>query len=164
MTPDAPRTPPRLRSATPDDADALASVHRSAILHGCVGSYRPVQIKAWLEVLDRDVYPQLMETAYVRIAELDGATAGFAVTTLRGGLINAVYVAPFATNQGVGSALVADAEEALLTAGQLEARLNATLNSVDFYRWLGYEDVTETINRLPGGVAMACVAMRKRLV
>lgn len=164
MTPDSPPTPPRLRTATPADAETLAAVHRSSILHGCVGSYRPVQIRAWLEVLDESVYPQLMETAFVRVAEHEGAVAGFAATTLRGGLINAVYVAPFATNQGLGGALVADAEEALLTAGQHEARLNSTLNAVDFYRWLGYEDVTETINRLPGGVAMPCVAMRKRLV
>lgn len=164
MTPDAPATPPRLRTATAADADTLAGVHRSSILHGCVGSYRPVQIKAWLSAIDASIYPPRMAVAYVRIAELDDAVAGFASTTLRDGLINAVYVAPFATNQGLGSALVADAEEALLTAGQHEARLNATLNAVDFYRWLGYEDVEQTVNRLPGGVAMPCVAMRKRLV
>lgn len=153
-----------IRSATPADVEAIAAVHRSSILHGCVGSYRPVQIKAWLEVLEPTIYPPLLETAYVRVAEHDGAVAGFAATTLRGGLLNAVYVAPFAVFQGLGSALVRDAEEALLTAGQHEARLNSTLNAVEFYRWLGYEDVEETVNRLPGGVAMPCLAMRKRLV
>jgi hypothetical protein len=54
--------------------------------------------------------------------------------------------------------------EALLRdGGVLEARLNATLNAVEFYRSLGYRDEVPTVNSLPTGVELPCVAMRKTL-
>ncbi len=156
--------PIALRRATPHDADAVAQLHRASILRGCVGAYSPTQIRSWLDVLTPEVYPRLIASTYFRVALEDDAICGFAATSVGDDLINAVYVAPFAMSKGVGRALVADAEEALLTAGRHEAKLNATVNAVEFYRWLGYVDVGDSTNRLPSGVALACVAMRKPLV
>ncbi|MBJ7470795.1 MAG: GNAT family N-acetyltransferase [Solirubrobacteraceae bacterium] len=154
----------RLRTATAGDAGAVAALHRASILRGCVGDYSATQIRAWLAVLTPAVYPELIASTSFRIALEDDAVCGFAATTVSEEVINAVYVAPFAMGKGVGQALVADAEEALMTAGRHEARLNATLNAVEFYRWMGYVDVGHASNRLSSGVAMACVAMRKPLV
>ncbi len=153
-----------VRAATADDADEIAALHRASILRGCVADYSATQIRSWLGVLTPDVYPGMIASKYVRVALEDDAICGFAVTSIGDELINAVYVAPFAFGTGVGRALVADAEEALLTAGRFEAKLNATLNAVEFYRWLGYLDVGTASNRLPNGVALACVAMKKPLV
>lgn len=164
MSPAPDTAPIRIRSASVADAEAVAALHRASILRGCVGDYSPTQIRAWLAVLTPDVYPPLIASTSFRIALEDDAVCGFAATSVGEELINAVYVAPFAMGKGVGQTLVADAEEALLTAGRHEAKLNATLNAVEFYRWLGYIDVGHASNRLSSGVAMACVAMRKSLV
>ncbi len=153
-----------IRTATADDAEAVAQLHRASILRGCVADYSAAQIRAWVAVLTPDVYPRLIESTYFRVALDDDAIAGFAATTIGEELVNAVYVAPFAMGRGFGQALLADAEEALRTAGRQTARLNATLNAAEFYRWLGYVDEGVASNRLPGGVALACVAMRKPLV
>lgn len=152
-----------IRSASEVDVDEVAALHRASILRGCVADYSATQIRSWLGVLTPDVYPKLMGSTYFRVALEDDAICGFAATSIGDELINAVYVAPFAFGTGVGRALVADAEEALLTAGRFEAKLNATLNAVEFYRWLGYVDVGTASNRLPNGVALAAVAMRKPL-
>lgn len=153
-----------IRSATAADVETIAELHRASILHGCVGDYSATQIRSWLGVLTPDVYPALMASTYFRVAVDDNAICGFAATSIGNELINAVYVAPFAFGTGVGRALVADAEEALLTAGRFEAKLNSTLNAVEFYRWLGYVDVGTASNRLPNGVALAAVAMHRSLV
>ena len=50
------------------------------------------------------------------------------------GLINACYVAPEMTRRGVGRTLMNALEALLLGASAREARLNATLNAVAFYR------------------------------
>lgn len=152
-----------IRSATVDDAEEIAGIHRASILRGCVGDYSATQIRSWLSVLTPEVYPTLITSTYFRVALEDDAICGFAATSIGEELINAVYVAPFAMGKGVGQALVADAEEALLTAGRFEAKLNATLNAVEFYEWLGYADVGTASNRLPNGVALAAIAMRKPL-
>lgn len=153
-----------IRTATTDDVETVAALHHASILRGCVADYSATQIRSWLGVLTPDVYPSLIGSTYFRVALEDDAVCGFAATSIGEELINAVYVAPFAFGTGVGRALVADAEEALLTAGRFEAKLNSTLNAVEFYRWLGYVDVGTASNRLPSGVALACVAMRKGLV
>lgn len=153
-----------IRTATPDDAQAISDLHRAAILSVCASWYSPTQIRAWVSRISPAVHAEIQQHRRVRVAIDDGAVCGFATMSVGDEMVNALYVAPFAMHRGVGQALLADAEEALLTAGRHEAHLDATLNALDFYRWLGYVDVGETTNRLPGGVALAAVTMRKPLV
>jgi putative acetyltransferase len=159
---DAPRRW-RLRTARPEDAEELAALHRASILRAAPGSYGPTQIRAWLEPLVPEVYPKIMEQARMRVAVEDGVLCGFSTTAVEDTLLRALYVAPFAMGQGVGGKLLADAEEALLSAGRTRLDVHATLNAVEFYRWHGFVDVKETSNRLPNGVALACLGMRKQL-
>ena len=54
-------------------------------------------------------------------------------------------------------------EALLFDASVAEARLNATLNAVEFYRSIGYREGAPSVNRLPSGIELPCVAMRKPL-
>lgn len=153
-----------IRTADPDDADDIAALHRASILASAPSRYRPEQIRAWLERVTPLLHRQAMKERRVRVALDDGAICGFSTVHVGEGMLNALYVAPFAMHRGVGQALLADAEESILTAGGLELQLHATHNSADFYRWLGYVDAGDTTRRLPGGVAISMRAMRKRLV
>lgn len=153
-----------IRTAEHDDADDIAALHRASILAAAPSRYRPQQIRAWLERVTPLFHRQAMNERRVRVALDDGAICGFSTVHVSDGMLNALYVAPFAMHRGVGQALLADAEESILTAGGLELQLHATHNSVEFYRWLGYVDAGDTTRRLPGGVAISMRAMRKRLV
>jgi len=150
-----------IRSAADDDLEELATIHRAAILQGCRGGYSGTQLRAWLDTLTPASYADLQRTRSVRVAVDDGALCGFVVTSPGKSLVAGIYVAPFGIGRGAGQALLADAEQSLLAAGRHEAVLHSTTNAVDFFRWLGYRDEGDATKRLPSGVALACVAMRK---
>ncbi|MBO9534093.1 MAG: GNAT family N-acetyltransferase [Solirubrobacteraceae bacterium] len=155
----------KIRTAEPDDAEEISALHRASILSACASWYHPVQIRAWVERITPEVHRQLMADRRTRVALDDGAISAFCTMTMEEAMVNALYVAPFAMHRGAGQALLADAEEALLTAGRHEVNLHATLNAADFYRWLGYVDVREESTRIRGSsVALPAIVMRKPLI
>jgi putative acetyltransferase len=157
------RLAPVIREATRADAGALASLHRASIGHLCAGTYSEAEVAAWTDGLEPHVYDALIASAYVVVAEENGALAGFGVCDSDASVVNAVYVAPGSARRGVGRRLMRALESHLVQAGVSEARLNATLNAVPFYAALGYVSMGAATNRLPSGVELACVAMTKRL-
>ncbi len=159
-----PDPPISFRTATPDDAAEISALHRSSILTACTSYYSAAQIRAWVGVITPEFHPAAMGKRRTRVAIDDGAVAGFSTTDVKSGVVNALYVAPFAMHRGIGQAMLADAEEGLLTAGKLECELHATANAVDFYAWLGYLPLGQSVRRLPGGVALTSTVMRRRLV
>lgn len=88
---------------------------------------------------------------------------GFVLGTPARGVINALYVAPEAAHRGVGTRLLTAMEEALRGKGVPEATLNSSLTSVSFYRSRGYRTLEPTVNTLPSGIELPCVAMSKAL-
>jgi GNAT superfamily N-acetyltransferase len=156
---------PSIRRADPSETHALAALHQASIAAGCSNVYSAQQINAWVAAVHADAYRMLINDASVLVATDSAGAAlfGIGVSSPENALINAVYVAPQMTLRGVGRTLM-DAMEALLRqAGAPEARLNATLNSVAFYRSLGYRNDRPTVNRLPSGIELPCIAMSKRL-
>lgn len=131
----------------------------------CAAAYSVEQIDAWIAAIQPEAYSVLIDDAEVLVATDDaGNTAwGVGVCSPEMGLINATYVAPGMMRRGVGRALMSAMEARLLDASAGEARLNATLNSVAFYRSLGYRNEVPTLNRLPSGIALPCVEMSKPL-
>ena len=91
-----------------------------------------------------------------------GASLGVGVCFPEIGLINACCVAPDMTAR-VGRMLMNAMEALLLDASAREARLNATLNGVAFYRSPGYRNEVPTLNRVATGIDLPCVAMSKPL-
>lgn len=153
-----------IRAATPEDADEIAALHRAAILAACASWYSAAQIRAWVGRITPDMHRALMGERRMRVALDDGAVCGFTAASTGAAQINALYVAPFAMHRGAGTTLLADAEEAMLAADRRAVELHATLNAVDFYTWLGYTAHGEVSQRLPGGVAISGVVMRKSLL
>jgi GNAT superfamily N-acetyltransferase len=75
----------------------------------------------------------------------------------------AIYVRGDATRKGVGTALVATAEEAARRNGATEIHVDASLAAVKFYEANGFEILGSGEHTLRNGRAMACVFMRKAL-
>jgi GNAT superfamily N-acetyltransferase len=156
---------PSIRRADPSEAHALAALHQASILAECSSAYSPQQINAWLAAIHADAYIKLINHACVLVAtdNVGSNRLGIGVSSPENALINAVYVAPQMTRRGVGRTLMDEMEALLLRAGAHEARLNATLNAVAFYRTLGYSNEVPTLNRLPSGIELPCIAMSKPL-
>ena len=77
--------------------------------------------------------------------------------------IRSIFVDPLAARRGMGSAIMARAEEDATRRGVATLRLTATLSGVPFYSRLGYRAMTPKALRLGSGMPFACVLMEKWL-
>jgi putative acetyltransferase len=152
-----------IRAASPDDLESIRSLHARSIGEVCSSEYDGDQIAAWLGALDPDRYPTMLVTRYVIVAEDDGTVVGFGMADLDSATLNAVYMVPSRLRDGIGSRLVSAIEEAARGAGLGRLDLNASLGAVSFYELLGYVQDGPSLNELPSGVALPCVAMHKSL-
>jgi GNAT superfamily N-acetyltransferase len=152
-----------IRRATPDDADALASVNRESITALCGVRYSDEELAAWTAGIDPTMYDAAIDAENIVVAVEDDTIVGFAVADPSESMVKALFVAPDAARRGVGRSLMAAVEERLLHAGVGDARLNASFNAVPFYEALGYSALGQTTHRLRSGVELPCTAMRKRL-
>ena len=152
-----------VRQATQADLGDIAVVHRQSIRELCKAHYSAEQLDAWTAALQAGAYSKLLSTHELLVAEEDGELLGFCVLDSREGFLNATYVSPTASRRGVGRSLVRAVEAVARTKGLSQLRLNATLNAITFYQNLGYARGDLAHNRLPTGVDLPCVTMRKAL-
>jgi putative acetyltransferase len=156
-------TPERIRPATPADCAAMAAVHRASIAELCAGAYPPEQIAAWTALLIPEVYLPALRSKLVLVAEAGAGPDGLGILDAAAGEIQALYVAPEAAGHGLGGLLLEALERAAWDAGARRVQLRSTLNARDFYARRGYAAAAPDAFELPGGVALACVDLRKDL-
>ncbi|HEY7791534.1 MAG TPA: GNAT family N-acetyltransferase, partial [Vicinamibacterales bacterium] len=110
-------SPPTIRPALPDDADAIARIHVASWQH-TYADLLPADFLSHLSIADDarrwrrtmiDARPRL----FVYVAERAGALTGFAVggpnhlhDELYAGELQAIYLDPECERQGIGTALV----------------------------------------------------------
>jgi putative acetyltransferase len=153
----------QIRRATDIDLASIAKVHRASIQELCAARYTAAQIGQWLAALRPEGYALLLAAREMFVADEGGAIHGFGVLDLGQAFINATYVDPIATHRGVGRSLVEAMESTAVASGATSIGLHATLNAANFYERLGYARLDDTVNRLPTGLELPCVAMRKAL-
>ena len=126
----------RVRDATLDDTEAIVSVTASGWQEGYQGIVPPqvlanLPLDRWRHEIDVGLRRPLGD-AFTRVAELDGAIAGYAYVVapakdgdLQGEVAElvAMYVDPARWRQGVGTALMADVLERLGQGGYTDVVL-----------------------------------------
>ena len=155
----------RLRTARPDDAAAIHAVHARAI-RDTAGHYTRDEREAWVGGRTPESYLAAISGRHVVIAETGDVpprVLGFGQLLPQEGLIEAVYVDPDARRRGIGAALVAALEREARLRGAPTLALDASLNSVPFYRALGFDVVAATEHALAPGVHLRCMVMSKPL-
>ena len=151
-----------IRRATPDDAAGINRVHVAAVGSLAGQSYSAGEVEAWLKDAGPERYQRAItehgETAFVALS--GGAIVG--MSAVLGDEVKAVYVHPEVERCGVGSALLAVAENAAEVPPGGRLRLFATLHAVPFYEAKGYRAV-ERIKHPVGvnNVALDAVRMEK---
>ncbi len=153
-----------IRKADPTDAPAIRRFQEASIRELCSEEYDAEAIDQWTSNLEPDHYCEAMEKYQFLVAEEeDGEIHAMCVVDTDRSELNALFVAPQATGQGLGKILVASAEGVALNAGHSRLSLKATLNAVPFYEKLGFRKKGKTMHSFPEGTELSCIAMSKTL-
>ncbi len=129
----------RIRAARPDDVEPLTAIRREAIL-----TLSSERARDWANSATPDRVCGAIEEHQVRVAEKAGQPVGW--IEVEHNRIEGMYVRPNHARRGIGSALLAHAEERIRSAGYSTAELDASWNAEQFYINRGYEPLSE---RLP---------------
>ncbi len=125
----------QIRRAETTDEEALAHIRRSAILALAVPAMSIEQAEQWAGQAAADRMARAIRDHDVWIAVEEQAIGWVEVHQDH---VAALYVAPSCARQGVGSALLAQAETSIRSSGYAIARLEASPNALAFYLRRGY--------------------------
>ena len=150
------------------DARAFLKVHRRAVRELAANDYPPGVIDAWAPSPITAEHAEFVrlnaDREYRLVAEADGEIVGIGSMVARSRELRACYVAPPASRQGVGSAILRELERAARDQGLSTLEADSSLTARQFYRANGYEECGSGEHVLNNGVRMASVKMRKRII
>lgn len=167
-----------LRDARPSDAEAIRTIHRTAIEVLGGQAYGQDQVEAWATGTESADYTTTIaaEDSAMIVGEIDGAIVGFGSLNLGSPTgyhadvdaeITGVYVHPEHSRRGVGTRLCRELERRARERDAEVLGLQASLNAVQFYRANGYERVRELEHEFSShadtGSTGTVVEMKKRL-
>ena len=152
-----------IERARPEHVPGICQTHRAAVLGVAAGHYTAAQLTAWAgrmrpESMARAVADQAMT---VLVAVSDGEVIGFVLYAP--GEVKALYIRPQDGRQGLGSRLLALAEEASRLQGVETLRLTASLNAVAFYETRGFRVTGRDVFPVGDGLLLDCRTMEKCL-
>lgn len=154
----------QLRAAVSADAALAWQIRKDAIIDGCQHHYSVDVLTRWT---DGDEVPNgfrddvAKHYQVITVAERVIATGK---VNLVSGAIDAIFVDPQWTGNGIGRMMMAHLERLAQQAGLVELSLDATLNAAPFYRRCGFVGNDQSQYHSPRGFSLACVPMTKKLV
>ncbi len=156
-----------VREARAEDARAFLDVHRAAVRQLTAKDYPQAVIEDWAPLpITEDVIISFLanpdhELRFV--AEIEGQIVGIGALVVENRELRACYVAPRATCQGVGAAIVNEIERRARKCGLSLLELDSSLTAESFYAAMGYAVRARGEHVLQSGQAMASVQMYKYL-
>jgi ribosomal protein S18 acetylase RimI-like enzyme len=124
-----------IRAAEAADEEALARIRQSAILALAVPAMSMEQVEKWATRAAADRIARAIREHDVWVA-VEGVVIGW--LEVDRDHVAALYVSPSCSRRGVGSALLAQAETSIRSAGYATARLESSQNALAFYLRRGY--------------------------
>lgn len=157
----------QLRPFEASDADALADIHRRAILAVSPRFYSQAERESWAYGTDPADYARTTaghETFTIAIAPSGGVVAFCSYSSDdETGMIAGLFTAPEAQGQGAGKALLKSAEAALSSAGALRLTVASSLCAIAFYERHGYRVTARALRKTRGGLEIGIRQMEKVL-
>jgi ribosomal protein S18 acetylase RimI-like enzyme/limonene-1,2-epoxide hydrolase len=136
---------------------------------GSADDYPQQVLDAWSPQPDEHRYTwmrgQIESSTHAVIVaeEQSGVISGFCMFSNADGAINALYVLPERTGNGIGRLLLKRAEGVIAESGFTQINVNSSNNALGFYESVGYDVVGMTTQQLADGTRMDCHAMVKKL-
>jgi putative acetyltransferase len=151
-----------IRAFAPSDGEALADLHRRAILATSEKYYSLEERESWAFGLKPDFYaPKGGGVLEVALAQ-DGRAVAFCQSAEDE--ILGLYVDPDWQGRGAGSALLQRAETMIAGRGHTVAKVTATISAWPFYETHGYRFLADHPHKTRGGLVLAAVALEKPIV
>ncbi|MDV2996173.1 MAG: putative N-acetyltransferase YafP [Chroococcidiopsis sp. SAG 2025] len=153
-----------VRRAKTEDAEQICQVHIASVRELCKSNYTPEQIEAWVGKLKPEGHRQAIENPnkIMFIAEIERRIAGF--SELFETEVNAVYVHPNYSRQGVGKLLLNIIEQEAIAQHIERLTLSASTNAKLFYQACGYQVIEYSFHTLRSGTKIPCILMEKNLI
>ena len=124
----------RVRPMRTADGEALAALHREAIMRTDPKFYSDKQRKSWADGLTADGYSLALEDGEIIEVAVNTEGAPIAFCGRRTFGVAGLYVHPDWQGKGIDSLLLRRAEKALQEEGVLSLRVDASLPAVEFYQ------------------------------
>lgn len=141
-------------------------MHSRAIRALAGGNYSRATLEAWTARIRPEDCVATGPARHLIVAEIETPAGprivGYGQLHLTEGMIEALYVDPDYANRGVGGLLVRALERESHARGLPGLIVDASLNSVPFYRALGFIAKGIESHPLAPGVDIACTVMEKR--
>jgi putative acetyltransferase len=143
----------RFRHARPTDAERLLSIKQAAIGSIEGDAYADDQLSAWrpddgaVEDFRRAIESGQFE---VLLAEREETTVAYGGLNAPKNRIDAVYVHPEHSGEGIATSLVRQFESRAQMGGVPELKIFSSLNARSFYESLGYWDFGRTTEEIDG--------------
>ena len=156
-----------VRLARPQDAEQMHHIHVNSVRQLCAIDYTKEQIEAWVGHLNPETLRQYIingaryEVQFVAEDE-NGTIIGFSAFD-KNGDINAVYVHPDYTRQGVGKQLLKAVENEALAHNFTKLQISASITALPFYKANGYKFIKYSSHRLRSNVKIPCALLEKTL-
>jgi GNAT superfamily N-acetyltransferase len=155
-------SPIHIRHAHVEEAEVLASIHRTVVPGATEVLYEREHITGWFVTRTSGTSPGPLSAATF-VAEQDDELVGFAVLELEQAAIEALCVHPRYARRGIGSLLLATLEEAAADAGLTCIAATATADAVTFYVARGYRSIGPCAMPLRTGALLPGVRLLKDL-
>jgi GNAT superfamily N-acetyltransferase len=151
-----------IRAFATTDGEALADLHRRAILATSEAYYTLAERESWAFGLKPEFYAPKESGALEVAVRQDGRAVAFCHSA--GNEILGLYVDPDWQARGVGSNLLLRAEAMIAARGHSAANVTATISARRFYESHGYRFVADHPHKTRGGLVLAAVALEKPIV
>ncbi len=149
-----------VRDLESGDGEALALLHRRAILATSTSFYSTEQLASWAAGLRPEAYAAA-PGGWFDVVEAAGRVVAFCDHL--GDEVRGLYIAPGWQHRGIGSALMRLAESRMTAAGTRIARVHSALSSHSFYERHGYQVVEFAEHRTRGGLVLPSVRLQKSI-
>lgn len=153
-----------IRLSTNKDSQEVYKLHVESIKFYCSTHYSPQAIGDWIKIKTIKEYSCDQSDRLIFIVEEKKHILGFGMLNTQKNSIESLYVKPYRSGQGIGTALLKHIEKMACEHKIEELLLHSTLNAVAFYRARGYQDEEETVFKLSTGTELDCITMTKKLI
>lgn len=149
-----------IRPMQPGDGAAMQRLHQRAIMATSDAYYSVEERESWAFGLRPEQYVTPANGCF-EVAVIDERVVAFC--DHGADEVMGLYIDPAFQGQGIGSALLEQAERRMRAAGATLAKVHSALSSQSFYARHGYREVERTTHQSRGGLMLPSVRLQKRL-
>lgn len=155
-----------LRPMRPSDGPGIEMVHRRAIMDLAGRTYTETECRSWAHKIRADRYVQIAREreTFIVAENAVGVIAGFCSFALQDdakGRVAGLYTDPAFQGSGLGTALIGQAEAAMIADGATILVIEASLAALPFYRARGYTEIKRASRTTRGGVRIEVAHVEK---